>query len=226
VKKHEPSREESVPHRLPRGRHGLPRELVKENQRARLISGIIEAVAEHGYGNTTIAHITGAAQVSRRTYYETFANKEDCFSAAYEASSDYLTQAVLAAAASQEKWPERVRAGIRALLESLAEHPDLAVFFVISPVGAGDTIADQHHRAMSDLVAELTAGSADGPGGERPTETRCEALAGGISRLIERKVNAGEAEDLVSLLPDLVELVLRPFVGDEEAIRVARRAAA
>src|SRR5262245_64584126 len=70
--------------RLPPGRHGLPREFVARNQRERLIAGLAEAVAENGYAGTTIAHITRHAAVSRRTFYEHFASKDECFVAAYD----------------------------------------------------------------------------------------------------------------------------------------------
>src|SRR5690242_16164396 len=100
---------------LPRGRHGLPRELVVENQRSRLISAMITTVAEIGYGKATIAKVTGPAKISRRTLYEFFGNKEDCYRAAYEASFEFLRAATLAAAA-EESWPTSVRAGLEALL--------------------------------------------------------------------------------------------------------------
>src|SRR6476619_557077 len=109
---------------LPRGRHGLPRELVVENQRARMISGMISAVAELGYAKATIAEVIKPAKVSRRTFYETFANREDCYRAAYEASFEFLRDRTLAASAEKE-WPVTVRAGLEALLESLAAHPKL-----------------------------------------------------------------------------------------------------
>ena len=71
--------------RLPPGRHGLPRDFVVHNQRERLIAGLAEAVAEKGYGGTTIADITRHAAVSRRTFYEHFDGKDECFVAAFDA---------------------------------------------------------------------------------------------------------------------------------------------
>jgi AcrR family transcriptional regulator len=64
--------------RLPPGRHGLPRVFVAENQRERLLNGVVEAVAEHGWNATTIAAITAAAKISRRTFYEYFEGRQDC----------------------------------------------------------------------------------------------------------------------------------------------------
>lgn len=182
---------------------------------------MIETVAEHGYGETTIAHITGAAKISRRTFYESFDNKEDCFRAAYELTLEYVQRTTLTAVAAEERWPRRIRSGLEALLTSFAAHPDMAKFFLIAPAGVGDAIADRHHLAMRDLVAALIAGAPGPPESAESFETQAEAIAGGLSRLIGRKVSEGKAEDLPDLLPGLTELVLRPFVGSEEAVRVA-----
>src|SRR5215467_16170916 len=83
--------------RLPPGRHGLPREFVARNQRERLIAGLAEAIAENGYASTTIAHITRHAAVSRRTFYEHFNSKDECFVAAYEAVMEQLRERIEAA---------------------------------------------------------------------------------------------------------------------------------
>ena len=94
------SAEELVPgaERLPAGRHGLPREVVAENQRERLLNGVVDAVAEHGYNATTIGAITEAAKISRRTFYEHFKDKEGCFLAAYEMIDTHVRGAMLTAA--------------------------------------------------------------------------------------------------------------------------------
>ena len=76
--------------RLPPGRHGLPRDFVVHNQRERLIAGLAEAVAEKGYGGTTIADITRHAAVSRRTFYEHFDGKDECFVAAFDTVTEQL----------------------------------------------------------------------------------------------------------------------------------------
>jgi AcrR family transcriptional regulator len=207
--------------RLPRGRHGLPRELVAENQRERLISGIIEAVAEHGYADTTIAAIVKAAGLSRKTFYEHFKNKEDCFAAAYEASFGYLRHEIAAVQGTKKDWGLWVRARIERLLELLAAEPDLASFFLIAPASVGDTVTLRHHEAMRELVGELAAGAPKRRGRSEPEGTREQALAGGISRLVVRKLGDDEADRLAELLPALTELVLRPYVGGDEAAKVA-----
>lgn len=205
---------------LPRGRHGLPRELIVENQRARLISGMIAAVAELGYGKATVAKAIKPAKISRRTFYENFAGKEECYRAAYESCFEFLRERTLAAA-SEGEWPDSVRLGLEALLENLAAQPKLATFFLISPGSVDDAAASRHHLAMRELVEALVSEAPDAGSAGAGGETRIEALAGGLARLTAMKVSAGQADELPALLPDLVELFLRPFVGGEEAIRVA-----
>lgn len=199
----------------------MPRELVAENQRKRLIAAIIAAVAEHGYGGTTIGAIVKVAELSRKTFYEHFDNKEECFRAAYEAGFGYLRSSVIAVEAEKD-WGSAVRARLRALLELLAAEPDLASFFLIAPATVGDAIARRHHEAMRELVAALTAGAPQARSATEPLQTREQAIAGGISRLVVGKLNAGEAEQLSELAPVLTELVLRPYLGNEEAVRGAR----
>lgn len=206
--------------RLPRGRHGLPREIVAENQRRRLLAGIIDAVAEKGYGETTIAAIVKAAELSRKTFYEYFGNKEECFEAAYEASFDYLLTTV-AAVERRRSWGETVRARLEALLGALAAEPDLASFFLIAPTSVGDKVAERHHEAMRELIGALTEGAPKSTRKRGSPETQEQALAGGISRLVIRKLGEGEAENLPELLPALTELVLWPYLGGEDAVRIA-----
>lgn len=194
--------------------------MVAENQRERLIAGIIAAVAENGYGETTIATIVKAAELSRKTFYEHFANKEECFAAAYEASFEYLRKAIVAVEVDGD-WGQLVRGRLERLLGLLSEESDLASFFLVAPTSAGNEIVERHHKTMRELVRALTKGAPAASAKSEPLETREQALAGGISRLIVLKLSAGEADQLPTLLPALTELVLRPFVGGEEAVKIA-----
>src|ERR1700755_3613290 len=92
--------------RLPAGRHGLPREFIAQNQRERIITALVDTVAERGYNATTVANITKAASVSRRTFYEHFADKEACFLAAYDMVADHIRASMRAAAESFGDWPQ------------------------------------------------------------------------------------------------------------------------
>ncbi len=204
--------------RLPPGRHGLPRVFVAENQRERLLNGVVEAVAEHGWNATTIAAITAAAKISRRTFYEYFEGKEDCFLAAYEMIEAHVLDSMLAAPGAQQPWPDRVRARLAALLDVLARDGAVARCFLIEPLAAGGDVATRYREAMQLLAAALRP---EPPPTELDMEVRDQALIGGIATLIVRRLNTTGAQHLPDLLPDLVELALAPYVGREEAKRLA-----
>jgi len=208
--------------RLPPGRHGLPRLFVAENQRERFLNGVVEAVAEHGWNATTIAKITAAAKISRRTFYEHFEGKEDCFGAAYEMIEAHVLDSMLAAPGAGEKWPDRVRARLAALLDVLARDEAVARCFLIEPLAAGGEVAARYREAMGLVAATLRP---EPPPSELNMEVRDQALIGGIATLIVRRLNAGGAARLPELLSDLTELALAPYLGREEAKREASKAA-
>jgi AcrR family transcriptional regulator len=210
--------------RLPPGRHGLPREFVAHNQRERLIAGLAEAVAENGYAGTTIAHITRHAAVSRRTFYEHFNSKDECFVVAYETVMKELHQRVGEAFDREEEWPQAIRAGIAAMLEFLASEPHLARLSMVEALVAGPVVVERYDAAIQSLVPYFQAGregrSEEVLAGLSPTTE--EALVGGRVSLISRRIFADRTEELVSLLPDLVEFTLTPYLGSSEAAKVAR----
>lgn len=204
--------------RLPAGRHGLPREVVAENQRERLLNGVVDAVAEHGYNATTIGAITEAAKISRRTFYEHFKDKEGCFLAAYEMIDTHVRGAMLAAAERSAPGPERVRASLGALLDVLSRDLAVARFYLLEPLAGGGEIAARYRDAMALLAEALRP--EDGLVGE--VEVRDQVLMGGITTLIARRLKDGEATSLPELLPDLTELALAPYLGRSEARRLAK----
>lgn len=193
--------------RLPPGRHGLPSDLVAENQRERLLNGIVEAVAADGYNATTIGRIAEASRVSRKTFYEHFEGKEDCFLAAYEMIDAHVGAAMLAAAGPGEPWPERVEKRLAALLDLFSRDPVVARFYLVEPLAAGGEIAARYRDAMQ-LLAELLRPDT-GPSGV-DAEVRDQALMGGLTTLIRRRLAAGDPATLPVLLPDLVELTQAP----------------
>lgn len=205
--------------RLPPGRHGLPRTFVAENQRERLLNGVVEAVAEHGYNATTIGKITAAAKISRRTFYEYFEGKEDCFLAAYEMVDAHVRESMLAAGAAGEPWPEQVGERLAALLDVLSRDLAVARFYLVEPLAAGGDIAARYRDAMQLLAETIRPQPAPS---EMNFEVRDQVLMGGIATLITRRLNSGEAAKLNQLLPDLIELALAPYLGRDEARRTAR----
>ena len=206
--------------RLPPGRHGLPRDFVVQNQRDRLAAGIIAAVSELGYHETTITQIAAAAGVSRRTFYSYFNSKEECFFATFDQIADHLCDAARDAASEQREWPAQVAARIDSGLEIFSANPQLARFTLAEPPRAGSDVTAHYRRALDGALDELTKGLSAATA-QTPSPAVQHSLIGGAVSLIVQKLEAGEGERIGDLLPDLVELFLTPFVGRTAAVQAA-----
>ena len=210
--------------RLPKGRHGLPREFVARNQRERLIAGLAEAVAEHGYARTTIAHIARHAAVSRRTFYEHFESKDECFAVAFETVMEELRGRIAQGFEQAEDWPGAIRAGIAEMLAFLVAEPALARLCMVEALVAGPVVVERYDAAIQGFVPYFRAGRKGLPQEtlDNLSPTAEDALAGGMASLISRRIMAGRQDELEDLLPALVEFVLTPYLGTVEAAHLAR----
>jgi AcrR family transcriptional regulator len=211
---------------LPAGRHGFSREQVAHNQRERLIAGLASAVAEHGYNAVTITHITKAASVSRRVFYENFEGKEECYLAAFDVVVEHIRELVGAAVTSvPADWPHQAIGAAREVLAFLASEPDLARLCLVESQSAGPAVAERFHDAVRELVPPLERGREE-RSSERPLPPNTEdSTIGALVSLAGRKVAAGEAARLEDLLPDFTEFILSPYLGPEEAERLAATSA-
>ena len=112
--------------RLPRGRHGLPRELVTRSQRERLLAAVVRVTAAKGYEATSVADILEEAGVGRETFYELFDDKRDCVLAAHRLLIDDLEPGQGRLRRSPGAWAERARNALAAMLEWFAADPAAA----------------------------------------------------------------------------------------------------
>jgi AcrR family transcriptional regulator len=207
---------------LPSGHHGLSREQVAESQHERLLAAVVELVAAQGYHAATITAIAKAAKVSMRVFYANFPGKEECFLAAFDAVADHLGERLAAAARAEAGWPEGVVAALRQALDFFAAEPGLARFCLVEPIGATVATAARLREALLAAVPCLRAGRALRPAGaEELADSTEDSVLGGLLATVSRAVLAGEAASLPGLLPRLVEFALAPYVGPDEARRLA-----
>lgn len=208
--------------RLPRGRHGLPPEFVARNQRERLIAGLIQALYEEGYQNTTVSLIGRRAAVSKSDFYKYFESKDDCFVAAYDAAVDHIRRHLLAAceSAPAPDWASRIAVGIEALLKQLDAEPALAAIVLVEGLRAGRGVYDRYQAAVESFVGPIGEGAPRSAEGAEVPETTDEAVVGGIASMLGRRLLAGEGEKLSELFPEILEFVLAAYLGAEEARRI------
>ncbi|HEX7278464.1 MAG TPA: TetR/AcrR family transcriptional regulator, partial [Solirubrobacterales bacterium] len=193
--------------------------LTERAQRAKLLEAMVQVVAEKGYAATTVADLTREAGVSRTTFYEHFEDKGACFLAAYDNAVDALVRRVGVAYESQERWPERARAGLEALLAALAEEPDLARLALVDIGSAGPLAQRRYRAAVQRLTPLFDEGRDFAPAGRTLPANTSRMAIGAVTGLISDELVAGRAEYLPELLSDLLFATLVPYIGPEAAAR-------
>ena len=209
--------------RLPRGRHGLPRELVERSQRERLLAAVVTVTATKGYEQTTVGDILGEAGVGRESFYELFNDKLDCMLAAHKILLDDLAEKARAAYVGEGAWPARLRKGLAVALDWFAADPDASRFILIEMSTVGPAFRPIFQSEYARFVALFDEGlDESAPDPELANATGL-AVGATMARIYE-EVILGRADELPRLLPDLTYGMLVPFIGEEDA-RAAAAAA-
>jgi AcrR family transcriptional regulator len=208
--------------RLPRGRHGLPREIVTRSQRERLLAAVVRVTAIKGYETTTVADILEEAGVGRESFYELFSDKRDCMLAAHTILIEDLEAKVRAAYTGPGAWEERVTRALAAALSWFAADSAAARFTVIELAAIGPVSRDRFQSIFTRFV-ELLDDGLDEERGTAVAQATSLAVSAALARIYEEVV-LGRAEQLPSLLPDLTYELLVPFVGEDAAEAERRRA--
>ena len=205
--------------RPPRGRHRLPPEVIARSQRERLLEAAVRVVAKKGYGATTVADLTREAGISRTTFYEMYEDKEACFLVAYDSVIDTLVRRITAAYEAEEGWPQRARAGLAALLDALAEEPELARLALVDVGAAGPAAQRRYRGALQRLTPFFDEGRDFAPGGRNLPANTSRMAIGAVAGLISDELSTGRAGRLPNLLSEVLFATLVPYIGPAAAAR-------
>lgn len=201
--------------RLPVGRHGLPREFVKANQRRRLLAAALDVFGRRGYAEASIAEVIRLAGVSRHTYYDHFADKEACLLATHDAAVDWLTDRLSDSLAAGEGWARGVVEVVGSLADHLSEDRRLARLLTVEMPCAGAAARARHDADIDRLADGLAPGHATvGPSADLPAGLDRLLVAGAVSVVARRvKADGGGVTGLVHLAAELSEILLAPYIG-------------
>src|ERR1700730_16918725 len=153
--------------RLRPGPNGLPRGQVTEIQRGRMLAATVEAVEEVGYARLTVAQVIGRAKVSRKTFYDVFVDREDCFLAALNEAIARIQTLAVEAYEGQSSWREGTRAGLTAILAFMHAEPGLARLCIVEALAAGPRVLARRGELLKQLEHIVDLGrKGSGTGGE------------------------------------------------------------
>lgn len=214
---------------------GGPRARVTEVQRARILSAAARVVEELGYEGMSVARVTSRAGVSRRTFYDQFDGREECFLALFDravARVGGIAQDAAQAAGrkGQRGWRERVRSGLGVVLGLFDDEPAVGSLLVVEALGAGPRVLERRASVLDSLKAIVDEGRVEARRGDGPAPLTAEGVLGAVfsvihARLLEQQRRAGMRSvngtslgharqgALVGLLNPLMGMIVLPYLG-------------
>jgi AcrR family transcriptional regulator len=193
----------------------------RPDPRARLLAGMIEAVALRGYDRTTVSRVLSSADVQEAVFSEHFRDKQDCF---LQAVDDLIGRAehwALECFQRPVPWPERVRLALEGLLYALASNTDGARVMLVEMLGAGPAACERHREALALFTSMIEQGRSGSAWAESLPPQTSEAIVGGIASILHRRVLQGDTAELPGLHADLTYFALLPYLDHERALAVA-----
>ncbi len=204
---------------IPRGRHAPPLEVRLERQRDRLFGAAARVFAREGYAEASAERIAREAGMSKATFYEHFANKEECIIALFDAAGRQVSEAVAAStgveaasAVSGSTPQERVIGGVRAFLAAIEAYPDHARTLLVEIIGAGPRANARRDAVLEDFARLIDAQNAVAH--ERFGAARLVgfddafAIVGAIVELTSRHLRHGRPADIRDLEPVIARVVI------------------
>ena len=198
---------------------------VDEIQRARVLGALREVVEEYGVSGVTVAHIVAGAGVSRRTFYELFADREECFLAAFDQAVVLAAQRVVPTFEVPGRWRERIRSGLLVLLAFFDEEPELGALCVVHALGAGPDALEHRARIVRTLTAAVEEGRGEARRGHEPAPLAAEGVVGAVLAVLYARLSQRTSGSLTALLGPLMSMIVLPYLGVAAAERELARPA-
>ncbi len=210
---------------------------VAELQRARILTAMVEECCERGVGGVSVAHVVSRSGVSRRTFYETFSDREDCFVAAFERALGLAHERIVDACEGQRSWRERIRTGLVAFLGFLEDEPRLGRVLVHESGAGGPRVLQRRAAAIESIAHAVDEGRGESKGAGELSPLTAEGVVGGALGVIHaRLLVPGTARDvagntarntharpLIELAGPLMSTIVLPYLGPAAARRELSR---
>src|ERR1019366_2006910 len=158
---------------------------------------------EVGYARMTVAQVISRARVSRKTFYDVFADREDCFLAAFEQA---LSQASLIAREAYEResvWREGVRSALARLLMFMDEEPGLAKLCDVEALAGGEKVLERRAQVLDEVAVIVDQGRILSNTTREPPAVTAEGIVGGVFAVIHTRLLEDGDEPLTDLLGPL-----------------------
>lgn len=201
----------------------LGRERVAEIQRARLLAGMIDVCAERGVADVTVAHVVARAGVSRRTFYEIYSDREECFLEALDEGLARACRYVLEGYDEKAKWVDRMRGSLTALLAFLERERATGRLLIVESLAAGESASSRRRAAIERLIAFVDEANAEVKAGKQTPSLTAEGIVGGVLSILHARLLADHPGSFLELTGPLASMIVLPYLGAAAAQREISR---
>ena len=188
-----------------------------------MLAAAVEAVEDVGYARMTVAQVISRARVSRKTFYDVFTDREDCFLAAFEQALSQARLIAQEAYQNESSWRDGTRAALARLLMFMDEEPGLAKLCVVEALGAGERVLDRRAQVLDELAEVIDRGRAATNATREPPDVTAEGVVGAIFAVLHTRVLEAGNQPLTDLLGSLMSMIVLPYLGARAAGRELAR---
>jgi AcrR family transcriptional regulator/DNA-binding MarR family transcriptional regulator len=196
---------------------GLGREQLSEIQRARILTAMLTVLAEHGAANVSVANVVANSGVSRRTFYELFEDREDCFLETLDDAIKRVSDTVIPAYEHSGSWRTKIRAALTALLECFEEDPSTARLLIIETLAAGPRALECRQDLLEQIIPHIDQGRLQSKRPGSPPPLTAEATLGGALSILHARLAQHEHTNLIQLVGPLTSMIILPYQGPAAA---------
>lgn len=190
---------------------------VTSAKRERILEGMLDAVGSSGYDGTSVRTVLTRTGLYRQAFYDNFPDKDACYLEAFDFGVARMEALVVAAAASEESWQGKLRAGLGAFLEALDREPDIGRALIVEVHAAGPEPLERRAETMK-RIADFIDSAREVPGeGESPPPIAPEGIVAGIHAIVHARLATGANEGFRELLPEFMYFAVLPYFGSEVA---------
>jgi AcrR family transcriptional regulator/DNA-binding MarR family transcriptional regulator len=190
---------------------------VLEIQRARILAAMVEASAEHGAANVTVAHVVQRAGVSRRTFYELYPDREACFLGAFDDALARASRYVLDGYDPTARWAERIRTVLTGLLRFLDLEADAGRLLIVGSLGAGVSALERRRQVVVQMIGLLDEGRHETKTSTDLPPLTAEGIVGGILSVLHTRLIDTADGALLALTGPLMSMIVLPYLGPAAA---------
>jgi AcrR family transcriptional regulator len=188
-----------------------------------MLAAAVEAVGEVGYARMSVAQVIGRARVSRKTFYDVFSDREDCFLTAFSQAVEQARAVATEAYGRESGWLDGIRSALASLLVFMDDEPGLAKLCIVEALGASEGVLEDRARVLDELARVIDRGRFVASGTSEPHDVTAEGVVGAVFAVVHARVLDGGREPLADLLGPLMSMIVLPYLGAKAASRELTR---